>query len=152
MKRIVLIVGLLAIVLAGGVMAYSKLGGSPEVKRDRALKKAKEYLAEAKVNEAVIEYKNALRADPSSAEAHYEFGMALLKQGDGRAGYRELVRAADLKPDFIKARYQLAIMHAVNNDTKRAKEELEKIRQQDKGAKEGHYLAAQIAMAEKQPD
>ena len=43
-------------------------------------------------------------------------------------------------------------MHAVSNDTKRAKEELEKIRQQDKDAKETHYLAAQIAMAEKQPD
>ena len=29
---------------------------------------------------------------------------------------------------------------------------MEKIRQQDKDAKETHYLAAQIAMAEKQPD
>ena len=58
----------------------------------------------------------------------------------------------DLKPDFIKARYQFALMHAVSNDTERAKQELEKIRQQDKDAKETHYLAAQIAMAEKQPD
>ena len=66
MKRIVLIVGLLAIVLAGGVVAYSKLGGSPEVKRERALKKAREYLAEAKINEAVIEYRNALSADENS--------------------------------------------------------------------------------------
>ena len=49
--------------------------------------------------------------------------MALLRQGDCRAGYRELVRAVDLKPDFIKARYQFALMHAVSNDTKRAKEE-----------------------------
>ena len=152
MKRIVLSVGLIAILGGGGLYAYSKLGGSPEAKRDRALKKAQEYLAQAKVNEAVIEYKNALSADPRSAEAHYEFGMALLKQGDGWAGYRELVRATDLKPDFIKARYQVALIHAVNKDIKRANEELEKIRQQDKDAKEAHYLAAQIAMAEKQPD
>ncbi|HEY2923205.1 MAG TPA: tetratricopeptide repeat protein, partial [Candidatus Binatia bacterium] len=125
MRKIILgIVALL--VLGGGVVAYTQFGGSPEVKRDRALKKAKAYLSEAKVNEALIEYRNALRADPNSAETHYEFGMALLKQGDVRAGYRELVRAADLKPDFIKARYQFAVMHAASKDTKRAKEELEK--------------------------
>src|SRR5262245_8269902 len=124
MKRIVLIVGLIAILSAGGLVGYSKFGGSPEVRRDRALEKARKYLAEAKVNEAVIEYRNALSADPRSPEAHYEFGMALLRQGDSRAGYRELVRAADLKPDFIKARYQVAVMHAASKDMKRAKEEL----------------------------
>ena len=109
-------------------------------------------MAQAKVEEATIEYKNALSADPSSPEAHYEFGMALLRQGDSRAGYRELGRAVDLKPDFIKARYQVALMHAVSKDTERAKEELEKIRPASSNAKETHYLAAQIAMAEKQPD
>ena len=135
MRKIIL--GVVAlIILSGGVFAYSKLGGSPEVKRDRALKRAQEYLAQAKVNEAIVEYKNALKADPSSAEAHYEIGMALLSRATARAGYRELVRAADLKPDFIKARFQLALIHAANKDTKRAKQELEKIRQQDKDAKE----------------
>ena len=90
MRKIILgVVALL--VLGGGILAYSRLGGSPEVKRERALKKAADYMAQAKVNEAIIEYKNALSADPSSAETHYDFGMALLKQGDSRAGYRELV-------------------------------------------------------------
>ena len=151
MRKIIL--GLAAfVVLGGGVFAYSKLGGSPEVKRERALKKAKDYLAQAKLNEAIVEYKNALRADPSSAEAHYELGMALLKQGGGRTGYNELVRAIDLKPDFIKARFQIATMHAMSKDIQRAKQELEKIRRQDQDAKEGYYLAAQIAMVEKKPD
>ena len=87
MRKIIL--GVVAfLVLGGGVLAYSKLGGSPEIKRERALKKAKDYLAQAKVNEAIVEYKNALQADPSSAEVHYEFGMVLLKKGDARSGYR----------------------------------------------------------------
>ncbi len=43
-------------------------------------------------------------------------------------------------------------MHAASKDAERAKQELEKIRQVDKDAKETHFLAAQIALAEKQPD
>ena len=43
-------------------------------------------------------------------------------------------------------------MHAASKDTERAKQELEKIRQVDRDAKETHLLAAQIALAEKQPD
>ena len=40
MRKIILgVVALL--VLGGGVLAYSRLGGSPEVKRERALKKAR---------------------------------------------------------------------------------------------------------------
>ena len=138
--------------LVGGALAYNRLGGSREVKRDRALKKAQEYLSQAKVSEAIIEYKNALQADPGSPEAHYEFGLALLKQQEFRTAYNEFVRAADLKPDFIPARFQLASMHAASKDTERAKQELEKIRQVDRDAKETHLLAAQIALAEKQPD
>ena len=139
MRKIILgVVALL--VLVGGVLAYNRLGGSPEVKRDRALKKAQEYLSQAKVNEAIIEYKNALQADPGSPEAHYEFGLALLKQQEFRTAYNEFVRAADLKPDFIPARFQLASMHAASKDTERAKQELEKIRQVDRDAKETHLL------------
>ena len=52
MRKIIL--GVVAlIVLGGGVLAYSRLGGSPEVKRDRALKKAQDYIAQAKVKEAI---------------------------------------------------------------------------------------------------
>ena len=68
MRKIIL--GVVAlIILSGGIFAYSRLGGSPEVKRDRALKRAQEYMAQAKVNEAIVEYKNALKADPSSARS-----------------------------------------------------------------------------------
>ena len=52
MRKILL--GIVALLLlGGGVVAYTQFGGSPEVKRDRALKKAKAYLAEAKINEAI---------------------------------------------------------------------------------------------------
>ena len=90
----------------GGIFAYLRFGGSPEVKRERSLKAARAYLEQSKINEAIVEFQNALKADPGSAEAHYEFGLALIRQGDLRSAYREFVRAIDLKPDFYRARYQ----------------------------------------------
>src|SRR5687767_15042209 len=126
MKRFV-ILGALLVLLGGGVFAYFQYGGSPEVKRERSLKAARAYLEQSKVNEAIVEFRNALKADPASAEAHYEFGMALMRQGDLRSAYREMVRAADLKPNFYQARYQLALFHLLTQDIKKATEELQKM-------------------------
>ena len=119
MKRFLLL-GAVVVLLGGGIFAYFQFGGSPEAKRERSLKAARAYLEQSKVNEAIVEFRNALKADPASAEAHYEFGMALMRQGDLRSAYREIVRAADLKPNFYQARYQLALFHLLSKDIKKA--------------------------------
>ena len=137
MKRILIAVGLL-VVVGVGAAAYFEFGGSTEVRRERHLGKARQYITEAKVNEAVIEFKNALKADPGSAESHYELAMALAKRGEYQPAYQELLRARDLKPDLIPARFQLATLYLLNRDTKRAKEELEQIRERNKDANETH--------------
>ena len=87
MKRILIAVSLLAVVGIAAA-AYFELGGSPEVRRERSLKKARGYMQQAKVNEAIIEIKNALKADPASAESHYELAMALAKRGDFQPAYQ----------------------------------------------------------------
>src|SRR3990170_7291520 len=110
MKRILIAVSLLAVVGIAAA-AYFELGGSPEVRRERYLGKARQYMREAKVNEAVIDFKKALKADPASAESHYELAMALAKRGEYRPAYQELLRARDLEPDLISARFQLATLH-----------------------------------------
>ena len=114
MKRLVLGMGLLvALGLAG--FYYFQIGVSPEVKRDRHVKRAKEYMSQSHVNEAIIELKNALKADPASADAHHELGVALLRKGDYRAAYSEFVRATDLKPGLLPARYQLGNLYGRRN-------------------------------------
>jgi Tfp pilus assembly protein PilF len=150
MRRVLISLALLLAV--GGATAYYKIGGSPEIRRERTLIKARDYMKQAKVNEAVIEYKNALKADPGSAELHYELALAVMRRGEYRPAYQELVRATDLKPDLVKARYQLAKLDLLSRDTKSAKENLQRIREQDENAQEGYYLAAQIALLEKRPN
>jgi tetratricopeptide (TPR) repeat protein len=151
MKRIFLLAGALA---ALGICAifYFKFGGSPETRRDRFLKKGRDYISQAKVKEAVIEFRNALAADPGSAEGHHELGLALLRIGDYGNAVREFTRASDLKPDLMPPRYQLANLYMLNQDVGRAKEQLNKIQQWDPGSVESHLIAAKIALAEKDYD
>lgn len=151
MKRIFLIIGVVAAVGIATAL-YFQFGGSPEAKRDRFLKKARDYISQAKVKEAVIEFRNALKADPASADGHHELGLALLKIGDYGNAFREFRRASDLKPDMMQARYQLANLYVLNGDAARAKEQLDKIQQHDHDTVEGRYIAAKIALVEKDPD
>src|SRR5581483_6346573 len=83
-----------------------------------------------------------------SAEVHYEFAVLLIKQGDLRSAYGELVRAIERKPNYYQARYQLATLHLLAKDPQRAKQELEKMRETKRDAWENYHLAAQIAAQE----
>ncbi len=104
MKRAASITGILSIVGLATAL-YFQFGVAPEVKRESFLKKGRDYIQQSTVNEAIIEFKNPLKADPTSAEGHHELGLALLRKGDYRSALREFGRATDLKPDLIRARY-----------------------------------------------
>ena len=147
-----LVLGLSVILFGGALSYYLEIGVSAQTRRERFVAKAKGYVENSKFNEAVIEYKNALKADPAHAETHYELAMLLMKQGAVRNAYREMVRATDLDPKLTKARYQLAVMNLLGRDIIRAKQDLAKLQQQDGDGYESRYLAGQIAAIEQQPD
>jgi len=151
MKRLVLL-GLVLVALGGGIFAYYQYGGSPEVKRERYLKRGQDYLKQSKLNEAIVEFRNAVKADPRSAEARLELAQVLMRRGDLRGAYGEFVRAVDLKPNMIKARYQLGWLELLGNNRARAREQLEKMQMIDRDALETRYLAAKLALADKAPD
>ncbi len=60
-------------------------------------------MAENKLADAVIQYRNAVKSDPMSGEARKKLGEAYLKAGNGNGALSELVRAADLLPRDIEA-------------------------------------------------
>src|SRR4030095_16116226 len=99
MRRIAIIIVVLVLSGLGGAF-YFDVFTSREVKRDRHLKKGRDYVAQAKINEAVIEFTKAAKIDPAFAETRYELGLVLLRRNDLRAAYQEFVRASDLKPDW----------------------------------------------------
>ena len=62
---------------------------------------------QGKLDEAIAEYRAAIRIKPDFAEAHYNLGVVLANQGkldEAIAEYREAIR---IKPDFAEAHYNL---------------------------------------------
>lgn len=64
----------------------------------RHLERGRSHMSQGKVAEAVIEYRNAIKADPRSGEARFELAKALEGSGDPQAA-REYLRAAELLPN-----------------------------------------------------
>lgn len=85
-----------ALVLAIGVGACSN---DPQVAKQQHLARGKEYVAQQKDNEAVIEFRNAVQLDARFGEARYALAEAYARLGDAPNAYREYVRAADLLDD-----------------------------------------------------
>jgi tetratricopeptide (TPR) repeat protein len=140
------------IALCLGITTYIYVGESLELKRDRYFQKGQEYMAQGKLPEALIMFKNALKADPTFEEAHYQIGLVLLQKRDFQQALAEFGRAIDRKPEMTKARYQIGTLYALSQDIPKAKEQLAKIKEQEQNSLQVRYLAATIALAEKDPD
>jgi putative PEP-CTERM system TPR-repeat lipoprotein len=71
------------------------------------------HMAADEIREAVIEYRNAVQADPTLGEARTKLAVAYEKLGDGANALEEYIRAADLLPknltsQLVAGRYLLA--------------------------------------------
>src|SRR5262245_1246431 len=72
---------------------------SPEVRKQKAIERAEQYLKEGKPNEAVIELRNALQIDSEFVPALVALGRAYAAKGWHADAARELLRAAKLAPN-----------------------------------------------------
>ena len=151
MRRRLLTVSIFVAVCLG-ITIYIYMGERPELKRDRYFKKGQEYMAQGKFPEALIMFKNSLKADPTFAEAHYQIGLVLLQKRDFQQALGEFGRAIDRKPEMTKARYQIGTLYALSQNIPQAKAQLAKIEEQEPNSLQVRYLAATIAVAEKDPD
>ena len=151
MRRRLLIVSIF-VALCLGITTYLYLEESPELKRDRHFKKGQEYIAQGKHPEALIMFKNALKADPTFAEANYQMGLVLLQKRDFQQALAKFGRTIDQKPEMTKARYQVGTLYTLSQDIAKANEQLARIKEQEQNSLQVRYLAATIALAEKDPD
>ena len=60
-------------------------------------------------HEAIREYREAVRLDPSLAQAHNKLGRALGRQGKNDEAIQEFRQAVRLKPDYATAHNNLAV-------------------------------------------
>jgi tetratricopeptide (TPR) repeat protein len=69
---------------------------------------AERFMKAGKTQEAIVEYRNALRADNKYGEARFTLAEAYAAVGNQNQAYREYVRAADLLPQNDEAQIRAA--------------------------------------------
>jgi tetratricopeptide (TPR) repeat protein len=86
------------------------------------------YFKEGRYNEAMIEYRNVVQADPRDPDGHYKLALAYLKiggLGNVRHGFAELSKTVEFKPDLSDAQLKLGQLYLLSGDSKRARERAE---------------------------
>jgi tetratricopeptide (TPR) repeat protein len=80
----------------------------PERTKKEHFDNAEGFMAAGKVQEAIVEYRNALRDDPKFGEARFKLAEAYQSAGNANQAFREFVRAADLMPQNNEAQIRAA--------------------------------------------
>jgi tetratricopeptide (TPR) repeat protein len=76
--------------------------------------------AQGKTNEALAEFKQALRLQPEYADAHYNLGQLYFAQGNADEAAHQYATAVQNRPDYAEAHYQLAALLASQRDFEEA--------------------------------
>ncbi len=72
------------------------------------LARGNQLFASGKYEDAVLNYRNAIKKDPKSGEAFYRLAQALFRTNKVGDGYQSLLRAVELSPDDTTAKVELA--------------------------------------------
>jgi len=82
------------------------------------LESGSRYLDGKEYVKAIIQFKNAVRAEPRNAEGYYRLGLAYIATGDMGDGIPALVKAAEIDPKHAGAQLKLAELLAGSSDKK----------------------------------
>jgi tetratricopeptide (TPR) repeat protein len=81
------------------------------------------YFNYGRIDEAIKEYKEALRLNPDHAKAHNNLGAAYYKQGQTEEAVGEYKEALRLNPDYADVHYNIGIVYFNKGRTDEAIEE-----------------------------
>lgn len=95
-------------ITAAVVLALSLSACSEQKTAEQLMASAHQLSLQGKYADAIIDYKNAIRLVPKSAEARLRLGQAYLNQGNYISAEKELDRSVDLEASYTQAATLLA--------------------------------------------
>ena len=100
---------------------------NPEADKKRYVESGDQFVAQKKYQEAIVEYRNAIRADNRFGEAHYKLAEAYTAVNDTRNAARQYILAADLMPDNVEAQLKATTMLTLGGRLEDAKTRVQKV-------------------------
>ena len=90
-----------ALVIGLGLLATVSCSQSPDAVKREALNRAEQYQSQGKLDEAIIEWRQALAVDPALVEARHALGRAYATKLWYRDATTELLAAQELAPQSV---------------------------------------------------
>lgn len=104
-------------------LLFCSCSRDPNVRKQKYFQTGQRYFEKGKYREAAIEFVNAIKIDPSYAEAHHQLAETYLKLQKGQGAYQELARTVELQPENYQARIELANLLILGHDFPLAQEQ-----------------------------
>jgi tetratricopeptide (TPR) repeat protein len=89
---------------------------SPEAKSARYIETGKKMLKNKDTSRAILQFRNAVKATPRSAEAYYQLGMAFLAANDIEPAIAALRKVLEIDPKHRDANLEMAKLRAITHD------------------------------------
>ena len=119
------------------ILLLSGCSQSPQAKEAKYLEKGKKAYQEKNYAVAIIQFKNAVEAQPRDAEPYYQLGLAYLGATDYNTAASYFQKATELNPKHAAAQLKLAALMATSRtpsiieDAQKRTEEVLKLAPQD---------------------
>ena|SRR5438445_3725297 len=87
--------------------------GDPQAKKAAHMQKGEAYVVQEKYPEAIIEFRNTIKADPRDAQPYYKLVLVFLKQGEAQLpnAFLALPKSVDLDPPLTDAQLKLGAIY-----------------------------------------
>src|SRR5260370_16203312 len=120
-----------ALVIGLGLLATVSCSQSPDAVKREALNRAEQYQSQGKLDEAIIEWRQALAVDPALVEARHALGRAYATKLWYRDAATELLAAQELAPQSVAISADLGRVLIELGAFKGARAQAERIQQSE---------------------
>jgi tetratricopeptide (TPR) repeat protein len=146
-KRITVACGLIALVLL--LVSCTK---DPQKAKEKYLASGENYMKKGQFGDAAVEFQNAIRLDPRSADAYYQLAQAELGQHDGNAAYQSLEKAFALDQSRLDVRLERGRLYLAARDFQQAEEQANFIIEHEQNNVAAYQLLGSSFIGQQQPD
>src|SRR5438309_1540438 len=113
------------------LVAVTGCARSPEAQKARYLDRGDKYFAQGQYREAIIEYRNVLRAEPANVRVTRQLGLAHYQLGEAGSAFDYLQKSQRLDPTNVEVRQKLAAIYLLGGRPAEAQREAALILEQD---------------------
>lgn len=143
---------LLCVLLMAMMILMVGCGSTPQEKREKFIAKGNGLFAQGKYVKAVLEFRNAIQADPEYPESYYLAGQGELNQGKAQSAYGFFTQTVGKQPDHAGANLQLGKLFFANREYAKAREKAELVLRKEPGNQQAFLLQGAILLGEGKAD